>query len=152
MNDGPTLICYDGSEESRHAIEASGPILGGGPAVVLNTWEVITVAVGGYPLDEFTTGISWNELDRAARERSERLAADGAELARTHGFEPETDVVAGPPAQAIVDTAQKRRAKVIVIGSRGHTGLTGSMLGSVSMAVIHHAPCPVLVVRREDGV
>ena len=150
MSGGPALICYDGSDEAKHAIEKAGEVLGGGPAIILNTWEVLSVAVGGYPLDEFSTGISFNDLDKAARDRGQRLADDGAVLARRHGFVPETLVREGPPGEAIVDVARDRSAEVIVIGSRGHTGLRASMLGSVSNGVIHHAPCPVLVVRKDE--
>jgi nucleotide-binding universal stress UspA family protein len=147
---GPVLICYDGSDEAKHAIERAGEVLRSGPAIVLNTWEVVSIAVGGYPLDEFATGISFTDIDNAARARGERLASDGAELARKHGFEPEPLVREGPPAEAIVDVARERHASVIVLGSRGYTGLRASMMGSVSNAVIAHALCPVLVVRRDD--
>jgi nucleotide-binding universal stress UspA family protein len=150
VSGGPVLICYDGSDEAKHAIEQAGEVLKGGPAIVLNTLEVLSVAVGGYPLDEFATGISFVDLDNAARARGERLAADGVELARRHGFEPETMVREGPPAEAIVDAARELGACVIVLGSRGYTGLRASMMGSVSNAVLHLAPCPILVVRRDD--
>lgn len=150
MSDGPILICYDGSDEAKHAIEEAGEVLPGGPAIVLTTWEVLSIAVGGYPLDEFATGISYSDLDKAASARAERLASDGAGMAGARGFQAEPLVREGPPGEAIVDVARDRKAKVIVIGSRGYTGLRASMLGSVSNAVIHHAPCPVLVVRRPD--
>ncbi|MEV0702787.1 universal stress protein [Saccharopolyspora sp. NPDC050389] len=43
------------------------------------------------------------------------------------------------------------RAQLIVVGSRGRGGVTGMMLGSTSRALLHAAPCPVLVVRAETG-
>jgi nucleotide-binding universal stress UspA family protein len=150
VNGGPALICFDGSDEARHAIERAGPLLRGASAIVLTSWEVLTIAVGGYPIDEFTTGLSFEQLDQTARERAERLAADGAQLARTHCFDPEPLVRQGPPAEAIIEVARDRQASVVVIGSHGRTGLRATMLGSVSNAVIHHAPCPVLVVRTGD--
>jgi nucleotide-binding universal stress UspA family protein len=149
--DGPILICYDGSDEAKHAIEEAGGVLAPGPAIVLTSWEVLSIAVGGYPLDEFATGISYTDLDKASTARAERLAADGVELAAKQGFQAQSVVQQGPPAEAIVDVARDRHAKVIVLGSRGYTGLRASMIGSVSNAVIHHSPCPVLVVRREES-
>jgi nucleotide-binding universal stress UspA family protein len=147
---GPILICYDGSDESKHAIEQAGAVLGGGAAIVLTSWEVPSIAVGGYPLDEFATGISYTDLDKAAEARAQKLADDGVRLAAAHAFQAEPVINQGPPGEAIVQVARDRDVKVIVLGSRGYTGLRASMLGSVSNAVIHHAPCPVLVVRRED--
>jgi nucleotide-binding universal stress UspA family protein len=49
------------------------------------------------------------------------------------------------PAAALLDAAS--RAELLVVGSRGHGGFAGLLLGSVSQQVIHHAPCPVVVAR-----
>jgi nucleotide-binding universal stress UspA family protein len=54
-------------------------------------------------------------------------------------------VVWGHPAQVLVEAA--RGADLLVVGSRGHGGFAGALLGSVSQHCVHHAPCPVLVIR-----
>jgi nucleotide-binding universal stress UspA family protein len=59
----------------------------------------------------------------------------------------ETEVVQGTPAEAILELARSRDADLIVVGSRGRGGVTGTVLGSVSTAVVHHADRPVLVAR-----
>jgi nucleotide-binding universal stress UspA family protein len=54
-------------------------------------------------------------------------------------------VVYGHPAQALID--ESRNAHLLVVGSKGHGGFTGMMLGSVSTHCVHHASCPVTVVK-----
>lgn len=59
----------------------------------------------------------------------------------------ETSVVSGSPREVIVDEAKEWGADLIVVGSHGYGFWDRMLLGSVSDAVIHHAPCSVLVVR-----
>jgi nucleotide-binding universal stress UspA family protein len=54
-------------------------------------------------------------------------------------------VIASHPASALVQQAAD--ADLLVVGSRGHGGFVGGLLGSVSQYCVHHAPCPVVVVR-----
>jgi len=55
----------------------------------------------------------------------------------------------GVPAAKIIDAAKKWPADLIVMGSHGRGKIGGLFLGSVSQEVLHHAPCPVLVVRAQ---
>ncbi|WP_432825506.1 universal stress protein [Dactylosporangium sp. CA-092794] len=57
-----------------------------------------------------------------------------------------SETVDGRPVPALL--AASRHAAAVVVGSRGHGGFAELRLGSVSRAVLHHAPCPVAVVRR----
>jgi universal stress protein A len=59
----------------------------------------------------------------------------------------DADVAAGPPAETIVRMAHERSADLIVMGTRGRTGLSHVLLGSVAEKVVRLAPCPVLTVR-----
>ena len=54
-------------------------------------------------------------------------------------------VIEGSPAASLVEAATG--ADLLVVGSRGHGGLVGTLLGSVSYQCLHHARCPVVVVR-----
>jgi nucleotide-binding universal stress UspA family protein len=60
-----------------------------------------------------------------------------------------TDVVDSPMSvvAAIVDYADREKADLIVIGTRGRSGISKMLLGSVASGVVTYAPCPVLVVR-----
>jgi len=55
----------------------------------------------------------------------------------------------GAPAEKIIDAAKSWSADLIVMGSHGRGKIGGLLLGSVSQGVLHHAPCPVLVVRAQ---
>ena len=63
---------------------------------------------------------------------------------RAAGVKVTTELVNGHPATELLAAAAD--ASLLVVGSRGMSGLTGALLGSVTHAVVHHAPCPVLVV------
>jgi len=72
-----------------------------------------------------------------------------AAVASVLGDDPDVEielaVVDGHPAHVLLDAA--RDASLLVVGSRGHGAFTGMLLGSVSRRCVHHAPCPVIVVR-----
>jgi nucleotide-binding universal stress UspA family protein len=64
------------------------------------------------------------------------------------GVELETYAREGDPAEVIIQVANEQQADLIVVGSRGLTGIQQFLLGSVSSKVSHHAPCSVMIVRR----
>jgi nucleotide-binding universal stress UspA family protein len=63
------------------------------------------------------------------------------------GIKVDTDTREGDPASVIIDVAEERDADLIVVGSRGHTGLHRFLLGSVASKVAQHAPHSVTIVR-----
>ena len=74
------------------------------------------------------------------------LAAARDQLAAA-GLAPQLHVLVGEAASTITDFADSHGCTLILIGTRGHSGLTGTLLGSVAMKVVHHSKVPVLLVR-----
>lgn len=71
------------------------------------------------------------------------------ELTREHPSVPcERRVELGAPAELLCELAGKLNANLIVVGARGRGAGARWLLGSVSDRIVHHAPCPVLVVRE----
>jgi len=79
----------------------------------------------------------------SAGEKIIKEAENELELA---GLTFQTELLEGPMAEAILNVAETRNADLIVLGARGTSTLEGLLLGSVTQKVVHHAPCPVLVV------
>ncbi len=89
--------------------------------------------------------VGYDELVADAKARLEQAVRTLGDLAE--GLHVEQIVVEGGAAQALVDCAQG--ADLVVVGSRGHGGFTGLLLGSVAQQVAHHAPCPVVIIPAE---
>ena len=146
---GPALLCFDGSEQARRAIESAAVILASRPTLVLTVWQPLA-GLRTIAWSPETTGmIDYVEFDRAAADDGSRLAEDGVRIARDVGLEaePVAAKATGPVWKAIIEIADRHDAAAIVMGSRGLTGLTSMLLGSVSTAVLHHADRPTLIVR-----
>jgi nucleotide-binding universal stress UspA family protein len=148
--DGPLLLCFDGSEDARRAIERAGALFAGRRALVLTVWQPIA------DLDSFAwTGATASpidviELNRAASEDGARVADEGVRVALEAGLraEPLAAEAGGSVWRTIVEIADRHDAGAIVMGSRGLTGVRSMLLGSVSSAVVHYADRPTLVIRQ----
>ena len=163
------LLCYDGSESSRAAIEQAATVLKGHQAIVLTVWESVGSTLlrgafrGGGELGRDLREISeevLDELDKGTAERALAMAVEGAEVATAAGLEARAvarRAVAGAGERAevtiwqeILAAADDEQAEVIVLGSRGRSGLASVLLGSVSYGVVHNSTRPVLVAGRAD--
>jgi nucleotide-binding universal stress UspA family protein len=91
------------------------------------------------------------EEDDASQGHADRVAEDGAALAKSLGLQAEALAVAdeGNVADAIVELARTRDVAAIVVGSRGLSGLRARLEGSTSNAVAKHASCPVVLVHED---
>lgn len=90
----------------------------------------------------------WTQVKSDAAANLERHA----QTLRDRGLRVETVLREGYPATVIEEEARERGVDLIVIGTRGHTGLKHLLLGSVAERVVQKAPCAVLTVKaREQG-
>jgi nucleotide-binding universal stress UspA family protein len=148
--DGPLLLCYEGSEDAKHAIEHAGRVLGGRDALVVTVWQP-TPALSGFASAGATDStFDFVEVDRAAADLSERVARDGVRIAQQAGLHAKPVAVegTGPVWKTIVEIADRHDAAIIAMGSRGLTGRRPMLLGSVSSGIVHHADRPTLIIRQ----
>ena len=84
-----------------------------------------------------------------AMQRGEKHLDKVRQKAKDKNFKVKTDVVIGISSvvKEIVDYAEKNRINIIVVGSRGLSGLKKMLLGSVASGVVTYAHCPVLVTK-----
>jgi len=139
---GPVVVGADGSEPARHAIGAAFEAAA--------RRDTTVVAVRAYtPVQP-----SWGPYvgpyveDREARLAAEReaLEADVRPWAEKYpDVEVEAVVVDRPAAEALIGISST--AQLVVVGTRGHGGFAGVLVGSVGLHLLHHAECPVLVDR-----
>ena len=120
--------------------EATGATL-----LVVAVWSPRYAGIGYAPLPAFA------DVGDGESERAEQVACAVAGTARTAGVDVETIVCRGIPVEEICHLAEERRARLLVVGSHGWGRFRRMLLGSVSAAVIKHAPCPVLVVPSAMG-
>ncbi|HSK51613.1 MAG TPA: universal stress protein [Clostridia bacterium] len=82
-----------------------------------------------------------------ARAQAKQIAATSAKRLEEAGYRATAFVRDGDPAHEIVEFAKEHRIGLLVLGTRGHTGLRRLLLGSVARNVLLHAPCSVLIIR-----
>lgn len=144
------LICYDGSEDARAAIEHAAELAPQQAAVVLAVWQPFFhwAARASFGLGGLPTFPDSLEIDQASRARAEDVAAEGTELAQQAGLRARSAICAQHTtiAQAILAQAEEIDADAIVMGSRGRSEVKSILLGSVSHDVVQHADRAVVVV------
>jgi nucleotide-binding universal stress UspA family protein len=139
------VVGVDGSDSSREALhwaydEAAHH---GASITAVSTWHPpalpMTPPYGSAPPEGYVSQPKQNALDLL-----ERFVADLD--VREPAVDVRTVVEEGNPAEVLIKLSEK--ADLMVVGSRGHGGFKGMLLGSVSQHLVAHADCPVVVVRH----
>ncbi|WP_370962569.1 universal stress protein [Amycolatopsis sp. cg9] len=141
---GPVLVGADGSPDSDAALAfaCEEARLRGCGLIAVHTWSDVLAdgMLRAHPLQE-------DPAEIAAAERV-KLAEQVVGWQRKYpDLTIELEVTRGRPVRTLLDRGE--HAQLLVVGCRGRGGFTGMLLGSVSQALIAHAPCPVAVVRPQ---
>lgn len=141
---GKIVVGVDGSAGSRHALHWAYTEA----ALRSDSLEVVTV--WQYPVTTTLPafGVMPTPDDLGAEARSSLVEIITDEKIPPNGDVEITTLVAeGTAAHALLDAAKD--AELLVVGSRGHGGFTGLLLGSVSQQCVIHSRCPVVIVHPE---
>lgn len=140
------LLATDGSPSAAHAAEEAIELATatGRPLRIVTAWRPPITAAIGYG----TVSLPAEIID-AERQYATHVAETAAEQARAAGAQVTFHVREGDPADAVCAEAAECAAGLIVIGAHGWGPVHRMLFGSVSMRVLHEAPCGVLVVRGE---
>lgn len=139
------------SAQEAEAILARWPIFAGLPIRVLSVAEVVhpwTTGIAptlyGQALDAYAAEL------RESKAQHQEIAAAAAARLRERGRLVDSEMRDGDAAAEIVAVAEQRHADLIVLGSRGRTGLTRLLLGSVARNVLSGSTASVLIVHETN--
>ena len=140
------VVGVDGSASSEQALRwalRQAKLTGAGIEAV-TAWHFPFIS-GGYTWPP--TGLMVSTTD--FRKMAGRVLADTVSRATSGGVSPPVtqEVLEGDAAAVLI--RESAGADLLVIGSRGHGGLAEAMLGSVGQHCVHHAACPVVIVRGD---
>jgi len=134
---GRIVVGYDGSDSGRAALERAKELAKGlGDEIVL---------VFGYS----PPGIWGGEIaehEEAIEEYGEKLMGEARQQVQTDGVQVTYELVPKRGAEALLDVARQRDARMIVVGTSGEAPLKGAILGSTPYKLLHQSERPVLVV------
>jgi nucleotide-binding universal stress UspA family protein len=140
------LFATDGSRGAEVA-EAYARALAASWGATLTAMNVLELAPGlnpKYPVNELYLGELMKQAMRGLAEVKGRATARGISV--------ETRIPTGIPSEEVLAAAETEDADLIVVGTRGRTGLAHVLLGSTAERIIRRAPCPVLAVRTEGSM
>ena len=140
------VVGIDGSPAATAALEwaIAEARLRDARLLVVHAWDVPVLAYAS----PYGAGATV-ELVEAERKAAADALDTALENADWEGVDLQRVVIEGAPAQSLLEAAEN--ADLLVVGSRGHGGFAGLLLGSVSQQCAHHAPCPVVIVRAPTG-
>ena len=150
---GKILLATDGSASARLAVDhlRASRCLAGHRVEVFSVGPLVhAVTAFAYRAPGMTESVVRVQADRVAeaRRQTEARAASVAQELRLDGIDAHWTIGVGDPAHEIIEAAANLGCDLIVMGSRGLTGLNRIFLGSVARNVLQHTRASVLIVRE----
>jgi nucleotide-binding universal stress UspA family protein len=142
------LLAIDGSKFSENAIQTCLKYAKMAASVRLISVVEPIYGIGTEPFN--VSAEFYAEAEKNAREQASGVLQDAVNKCRenfTQEVEVSSAILHGVPGQKIVEEAEEWKADLIIVGSHGYGFWQRALIGSVSDAVVHHAPCSVLVVK-----
>jgi universal stress protein A len=141
------LVPIDFSEHSERALEMARDLAKAFDAklLLLHCYQVSPGAVSPYGI------VLPENFDREVREAAARRLDEWRDKASADGVDAEAHLSSTFPSMGIVDAAVEEKADLVVMGTRGLSGLKHVLLGSVAERTLRTAPCPVLTVKDNDA-
>ena len=136
------LVPVDGSANSDRAVKHALDLVAAGLAAELHLLNV-QPNLGG----AISTFVNRDQIDSYHREEGHKCLASAVELAKKAAVPAKVHIAVGRQGGIVRDYARKLGVGLVVMGTRGHTGLAGVLLGSVAQDVIAHVDIPVTLVK-----
>jgi len=135
------LVPVDGSSFSVHAVECAIDLakVSGARVCVVNCYELLDASLE-------VSGIFAKEITKSVEDQSNKILKKAAQLMQDAGVDFTTKSILGSPGKVLTDLAKSKEFDLVIMGSHGHSNITGLFLGSVTHKVLNTLYCPVMVV------
>jgi len=138
------MVPVDGSEHSKKALDYAIKL---GKMFSSEIVLIHVVQQPIFPFSEMTTSTFIDKVIEGLMENARRIINAAKDTVKREGLRVVDIIKVGQPAEVIISEAEKLNVNLIVIGSKGVSKVKRFLLGSISDAVVHHAKCPVLIVK-----
>ena len=159
--DGPVLICYDGSDSARAALDTAADLFVGEDAIVACFWQPFAATAKRFSVNILELVQNAESINEREEALAQQIAEEGAAEARGRGLTAQACAIRidAPLDEAILLHADEIDATVIVLGARSRSSVRSLILGDIANEVAQRAtravllvPSQPLVERRRDAL
>jgi nucleotide-binding universal stress UspA family protein len=141
---GPVIACVDGSDVSLPVVRIAQRL-----AERLDLGLILLHVAPPTEAPGVSAAPAGQQRLHEEEKRDAEKLLEGITLEAGLGADVRRRAEIGPAASRIVDACAEEQAELVVLGSRGRSGLKAALLGSVSTNVASHAPCPCVIVSQD---